>query len=103
MVKRLGQNDLVVRFGTQLSKCEKLPVLNFKSVECEIPEIERNVLIKYQQYRLDISYDIKLGRSPKDLSVRVPCPLSHSRWLTTVNRVLRLYLSIENQQMNTRS
>ncbi|GBN98398.1 hypothetical protein AVEN_8785-1 [Araneus ventricosus] len=73
--------------GTQLSKCEKLPVVNFKSVECEIPEIERKILTKDQQYLLDISYAIKSDRSPEDLSVREPGALSHSRWLTTANRV----------------
>ncbi|GBN09654.1 hypothetical protein AVEN_6499-1 [Araneus ventricosus] len=82
--------------GAQLSKCEKLPVINFKSNECEISEIERKILSKDQQYLLDINYVVKSGSSPEDLSVREPGPLSHSRWLTTANRVLRLYLSIEN-------
>ncbi|GBN21854.1 hypothetical protein AVEN_233604-1 [Araneus ventricosus] len=81
--------------GTHLSKCEKLPVVNFESNECEIPEIERKILSKDQQYLLDISYAIKSGRSPEYLSVHEPGPLSHSSWLITANRVLRLYLSIE--------
>ncbi|GBN06261.1 hypothetical protein AVEN_155971-1 [Araneus ventricosus] len=34
--------------GTQLSKCEKLPVVNFESNECEIPEIEWKILSKDQ-------------------------------------------------------
>ncbi|GBM51385.1 hypothetical protein AVEN_168771-1 [Araneus ventricosus] len=82
--------------GTQLSKYEKLPVVNFKSNECEISEIERKILSKDQQYLLDISYAVKSGSSPEDLFVSEPGPLSHSRWLTTANRVLRLYLSIKN-------
>ncbi|GBM11674.1 hypothetical protein AVEN_16974-1 [Araneus ventricosus] len=81
--------------GTQLTKCEKLPVVNFESNECEIPEIEWRILSK-DHYLLDISYAIKSGRSPEDLSVHESGPLSHSRWLTTVNIVLRLYLNIEN-------
>ncbi|GBN02273.1 hypothetical protein AVEN_209050-1 [Araneus ventricosus] len=64
--------------GTQLSKCEKLPVVNFKSSECEISEIERKILSKDQQHLLDISYAVKSGSSPEDLSVREPGPLSHS-------------------------
>ncbi|GBO20666.1 hypothetical protein AVEN_38548-1, partial [Araneus ventricosus] len=82
--------------GAQLSKCEKLPVVNFKSNECEISEIEWKILSEDQQYVLDISYAVKSGSSPEDLSVHEPGPLSHSRWLTTANRILRLYLSIEN-------
>lgn len=82
--------------GTQLSKCEKLPVVNFDSVKCEIPEIDRTILSKDQQYLLDISSAINLGSCSEDLRVREPGSLSHSRWLTTANRILRLYLSIEN-------
>lgn len=82
--------------GTQLSKCEKLPVVNFDSIECEIPDIDRKILSRDQQYLLDISCAIKAGNCPEDLSAREPGPLSHSRWLTTANRVLRLYISIEN-------
>ncbi|GBM41950.1 hypothetical protein AVEN_112110-1 [Araneus ventricosus] len=84
--------------GTQFSKCEKLPVVNFESVECEIPEIEQKILSKDQQCLLGISCAIKSGSSPEDLSVREPGPLSHSRWLTTASRVPRLYLSIENPE-----
>ncbi|GBN18503.1 hypothetical protein AVEN_236699-1 [Araneus ventricosus] len=82
--------------GTQLSKCEKLPMVNFKINECETSEIERKILSKDQQHLLDISYAVKSGSSPEDLSVRESSPLSHSRWLTTPNRVLRFYLNIEN-------
>ncbi|GBM46107.1 hypothetical protein AVEN_236125-1 [Araneus ventricosus] len=64
--------------------------------ECEISEIELKILIEDQQYLLDISYAVKSGSFPEDLSVCEPGPLSHSRRLTTANRVLRLYLSIEN-------
>ncbi|GBM69660.1 hypothetical protein AVEN_124442-1 [Araneus ventricosus] len=39
---------------------------------------------------------IKSGNCEEDLAVRDPGPLSHSRWLTTANRSLRLYLSEES-------
>ncbi|GBM01604.1 hypothetical protein AVEN_60021-1 [Araneus ventricosus] len=94
--EKIGTKSFSDPIGTQLSKCEKLPVVNFKSVECEISEIKRKILRKDQQYLLDISYAIKSGSSPEDLSVLEHDPLSHSRWLTTTNRVIRLYLSIEN-------
>ncbi|GBL75629.1 hypothetical protein AVEN_154946-1 [Araneus ventricosus] len=94
--EKIGPKSFSGPIGTQLSKCEKLLGVNFKSVECEIPEIERKILSEDKQYLLDISYAIKSGRSPEDLSVRELGALSHSRWLTTANRVLRLYLSIDN-------
>ncbi|GBM07467.1 hypothetical protein AVEN_206266-1 [Araneus ventricosus] len=39
---------------------------------------------------------MKLENAKQDLAVRDPGPLSHSRWLTTANRTLRLYLSEES-------
>lgn len=82
--------------GSQLKNCEKLPVKTFQSIDCEIPEIERNILSKDQQYLLDISLAIKSGSRAVDLAIREPGPISHSRWLTTANRVLRLYISVES-------
>lgn len=81
--------------GIQLSKCEKLPIVDFESVDCEVPDIDPDILSNDQQYLLLISSAIKLGNIPIDLAVREPGPLSHSRWLTTANRILRLYVSVK--------
>lgn len=82
--------------GEKLVDCQKLPVVNFQSIDCQIPEIDRNVLSKDQQYLLDISKAIKSGTCEEGLAVRNPGPLSHSRWLTKANRTLRLYISEES-------
>lgn len=81
--------------GTELNNCEKLPLVKFASVECEIPDIDRSILSKDQQYLLDISSAVQSGICPIDLSHREPGPLSHARWLTMANRILRLYVSVE--------
>ncbi|GBL90223.1 hypothetical protein AVEN_130338-1 [Araneus ventricosus] len=39
---------------------------------------------------------IKSGNCKEDWAARDPGPLSHSRWLTTANRTLRLYISEES-------
>ncbi|GBN55391.1 hypothetical protein AVEN_269507-1 [Araneus ventricosus] len=39
---------------------------------------------------------MKSGNGKEDLAVRDPGLSSHSRWLTTANRTLRLYLSEES-------
>ncbi|GBM34037.1 hypothetical protein AVEN_162218-1 [Araneus ventricosus] len=44
----------------------------------------------------NVSKAIKSGNCKEDFAVRDPGPLSHSRWLTTANRTLRLYLSEES-------
>ena len=71
-------------------------MVKFVSVDCEIPEIDRKILSKDQQSLLDISSAIKSGSCSEDLSAREPETISHSRWLTTANKVLQLYLSLEN-------
>jgi hypothetical protein len=96
MVKRQGQKSFSGPIGIKLTKCEKLEVVKFQSIECELPDIDRKVLSKDQQYLLDISSAIKSGTCTGDLAIREPGPLSHSRWLTTANRVLRLYISENN-------
>ncbi|XP_065640071.1 uncharacterized protein LOC136072702 [Hydra vulgaris] len=63
--------------GAQLNKCEKLPVVKFVSVHCEIPEIDRKILSKDQQFFLDISSAIKSGSCSEDLFVREPGAISH--------------------------
>ncbi|GBM33592.1 hypothetical protein AVEN_181837-1 [Araneus ventricosus] len=86
--------------GQQLTCYEKLPVVDYEPIDCLIPDIDRNLLRKDQQYLLDISNAITLGHCPEDLAYRDPRPLSHSRWLTAVNRVLRLYTSSSDPSGN---
>ncbi|GBL74603.1 hypothetical protein AVEN_235510-1 [Araneus ventricosus] len=92
----MGPKSLRRSLGEKLSGCEKRLVIGFKSIDCQIPTIDRNILSKDQQYLLDISMAIKSGNCKENLTVRDPGPLSHSRWLTTANRTLRLYLSEES-------
>lgn len=79
--------------GQQLNGCEKSPPVAFEPIEVFIPDIERKLLSKDQQYLLDISKAIASGTCSEDLAKRDPGPLSHSRWLTAANRALRLYIS----------
>ncbi|GBO20964.1 hypothetical protein AVEN_268148-1 [Araneus ventricosus] len=79
--------------GQQLTCYEKLPVVDYDPIDCSIRNIDMNLLSKDQQYLLDISNAITLGHCPEDLANWDPGPLSHSRWLTAANRVLRLYTS----------
>ncbi|GBL77181.1 hypothetical protein AVEN_201605-1 [Araneus ventricosus] len=65
-------------------------------IDYQIPAIDRSILSKHKQYLLDISMAMKSGIGKEDLTVRDPGLLSHSRWLTTANRTLRLYLSEES-------
>ncbi|GBN00268.1 hypothetical protein AVEN_99438-1 [Araneus ventricosus] len=49
---------------------EKLPVVDYEPIDYSIPDIDRNLLSKDQQYLLDISNAITLGFCPEDLTNR---------------------------------
>lgn len=65
-------------------------MVDYEHIDC--PDIDRNLLSKDQQYLLDISNAITLGSCPEDLANGDPGPLSHFRWLTADNGVLRVYI-----------
>ncbi|GBL98176.1 hypothetical protein AVEN_268265-1 [Araneus ventricosus] len=54
----------------QLTCYEKLPVVYYEPIDYKIPDIDRNLLSKYQQYFLGISNAITLGYCPEDLANR---------------------------------
>jgi hypothetical protein len=80
--------------GKQLVNCAKNDVVPFEVI---VPEFEiiitKSDLSKDQQYLLDIVKSVTTGLCEPDLAAKDPGPLSHSRWLTCANRVLRLYIS----------
>ena len=77
--------------GRQHVDVKNFPVVTFDSIQCVIPEIDRKVLSKDQQYLFDISTAVKSGKCPENSSIPDPGgPHSHSRWLTTANRVFKI-------------
>lgn len=46
-----------------------------------------------QRYLLQMSHAISSGNCPPSLANREPGAMHHARWLTTANRILRLYVS----------
>ncbi|GBO46904.1 hypothetical protein AVEN_65118-1 [Araneus ventricosus] len=95
-----GSKSFSGPIGQHLTCCEKLPVVDYEPIDCSIPDIDRNLLSNDQHYLLDISNAIILGHCPEDFANRDPGPLSHSRWLTAANRVLRLYISSSDPSGN---
>ncbi|GBL86819.1 hypothetical protein AVEN_96051-1 [Araneus ventricosus] len=76
-----------------LLTCETLPVTTFEIIDGELPTTDRRDLSKDQIYLLEKSQAVILGNCSDELARLIPGTLSHSRWLTTANRVLRLYVS----------
>ena len=80
--------------GKSLQNCEKLPIVDFEPLHCDLPTgINSDHLSTDQRYLFDICTAVSTGVCPVDLSLRNPGLINHSRWLTMANRVLRLYVA----------
>jgi hypothetical protein len=56
-----------------------------------------------QRYLLEMCNSISKGECRVDLAMRNPGCLNHSRWLTTANRILRLYVSDKKPSKNLKT
>jgi hypothetical protein len=82
--------------GQQLSHCQTMSVIEFEKIETELPEITKIELSTDQRYLFDICHAVSTGHCPEDLALKDPGKMAHSRWITTANRILRLYVSTTN-------
>jgi len=82
--------------GSALAKCELLPLCQFDAVHTELPVVIPEDLSTDQRYLYEMCKSVDAGCCPEELSRRNPGKMAHSRWLTTANRVLRLYVSTKN-------
>ncbi|KAK4880727.1 hypothetical protein RN001_008873 [Aquatica leii] len=87
-----GPNNYSGAIGKLLDDCEKRSVVVFEKIEGMLPNIS-NVkdLSSDQRYLYDITSAVLSGKCSSDLSNRSPGKMSHARWLTKANRILRLY------------
>ncbi|GBM32402.1 hypothetical protein AVEN_239793-1 [Araneus ventricosus] len=98
--KSSGPSSYTVDIGRNLNGCEKLPLVAFNNIECELPCIDPTNVSCIQKYLLDICIAISSGVGSSDLAKRQPGTLNLARWLTTANRILRLYISTSDHQMS---
>ena len=101
LVKKLdgdttGPKSFTGSLGKQLVSCESLPIVDFSAVPSETLCVTTEILSTDQLYLLKIFNAVRTGSVDQSLSVRDPGNISHSRWLTTANRFLRLYVSTED-------
>lgn len=91
-----GPTEYIGVIGKQLQSCEELPIVSFKKVNVVVPEVDPKILSTDQKYLLEISVAISNGVISESLAQKQPGKLAHSRWLTTANRILRLYVGTIN-------
>lgn len=89
--KTTGPKCFSGTIGTQLQNCHTKPIVKFTVIPTILPEISKTDLSTDQKYLYDVMTAISTGIFPSDLANMEPGPLNHSRWLTTANRILRLY------------
>lgn len=61
----------------------------------ELPPINNSDLSTDQKYLYEICEPIREGNVAQQLVSKQPGKMSHARWLTIVNRILRLYGATE--------
>jgi hypothetical protein len=94
--KTSGPTGFTGPIGKKLKLCETLPVVNFDPISATLDFISHQELSTDQKYLYDIHKAITEGHVSEQLAERLPGNLNHSRWLTTANRILRLYVATEN-------
>jgi hypothetical protein len=90
-----GPQSFCGPIGKALKDVERQPVVKFAAIHSILPDMPSKDLSTDQRYLYEITTAVVEGRCPEGLSQRDPGKISHSRWLTTANRILRLYMSTE--------
>lgn len=91
-----GPTSLTGSIGKRLRDCEKLPVVTFDKINFSCSanlDVNAKNLNTDQKYLYDICSAISNGTVSEQLKNRTIGPVSHSRWTTTANRILRVYVS----------
>ena len=91
--KTTGPKGFTGPLGRQLNNCEKLSVAEFNAIVSPKIKINDTELSTDQKSLLDIYRAVSGGSCSASLASRNPGKIVHSRWLTTANRFLRLYVS----------
>ena len=86
--------------GKALVNCQTLPVVAFEKIDVTLPTVILEDLSTDRKYLWEMCEAISKGDCSLALSKRNPGGLNHSRWLTTANRLLRLYVASEQPSMN---
>ena len=90
--------------GKQLHNCEIRDIISFEPVAVpELQLINIDELSTDQKYLYEIYHAVSGGNFPEDLAKRNPSGLNHARWVTTANRILRLYVSVEEPSKNLKT
>ncbi|CAG9791202.1 unnamed protein product [Diatraea saccharalis] len=86
--------------GKLLDKSETRAVVEFESIPGQLPTLKPENLSTDQKYLYEITLAVVTGSCSDDLVNKSPGKMSHARWLTKANRILRLYISSPKPSTN---
>jgi hypothetical protein len=96
-----GPQGFTGPIGKHIKSSENLEVVEFAPIVVELPEINESITLSTDQtYLLDICHAVSSGHCPPNLARMNPGKLSHARWLTTANRILRYYVGCKEPSDN---
>ena len=87
--KTFGPRGFTGPIGKQLQNCRNNPIVKLERIHVEIPTVDYKDVSTDQKCLFEIHQAISQGFC-----------LSHSLWVTTGNRLLRLYISTEHPSKN---
>ena len=75
------------KLGKALTNCEKLPIKQYQSIDCDLPAVISDDLSTDQSYLYDMCDAVSNGKCAVNMFIQNPGALNHSRCLTTANRL----------------
>ena len=90
-----GPQTFSETIGKDLENCEKRPIVQFQPIPAVLPEVSAEDMSAEQKYLYRIVLAVTTGEFPIDLGNKSPGKMPHARWLTRVNRIMRLYVSMK--------
>ena len=91
--KTSGPRSFTGEIGKKLDGCENLIICDFESIPSKLPDMNPCDLSTDQQYLFQIHQSLSTGKISDEFSKKNPGKIAHSRWLTTANRILILFVS----------
>ena len=83
-----------------LTSCKSMAIVKFGPTTNFILDIEPSVLRPDQMYSYEIYCLVSSGIIPESLAKRHPGKMSNPRWLSTANRLIRLYVAAVSRDKN---
>lgn len=93
--KTSGPNAFTGPIGKALQTCEANAITYFEPIG-EVIQCNARDLSTDQAYLLQICSAVSSGVCSPELSAKDPGKMSHSRWVTAANRILRLYVTLDS-------